>query len=74
MTLGGTSVGAPLVAAIYALKADTVSYGSDPYAHPADLFDVTAGRNGHCGSYLCTAGPGYDGPTGLGTPNGINAF
>ena len=43
---------------------------------PADLFDVTEGSNGNgaCGSYLCAAGPGYDGPTGLGTPNGINAF
>jgi hypothetical protein len=26
-----------------------------------------------CG-YLCTAEPGYDGPTGLGTPNGIGGF
>ena len=26
------------------------------------------------GSYLCTAGTGYDGPTGLGTPNGTGAF
>ena len=25
-------------------------------------------------SYLCTAGPGYDGPTGNGTPKGIGAF
>ena len=24
--------------------------------------------------YLCTAGAGYDGPTGLGTPNGIGGF
>jgi hypothetical protein len=26
-----------------------------------------------CG-YLCTAEPGYDGPTGLGTPNGLGGF
>jgi subtilase family serine protease len=26
-----------------------------------------------CG-YLCTAEPGYEGPTGLGTPNGIGGF
>ena len=25
-------------------------------------------------AYLCTAGTGYDGPTGLGTPNGLAAF
>lgn len=36
---------------------------------------MTSGSNGSCsGSYLCTAGPGYDGPTGLGTPNGTAAF
>jgi hypothetical protein len=26
------------------------------------------------GKSICTAGPGYDGPTGVGTPNGIEAF
>jgi hypothetical protein len=37
--------------------------------------DVTSGANGSCGgSYLCTAMRGYDGPSGLGTPNGIGAF
>jgi hypothetical protein len=25
-------------------------------------------------TYLCTAQAGYDGPTGLGTPNGTGAF
>jgi len=39
------------------------------------LFDVTSGSNGSCGgSYLCTAVNGYDGPTGLGTPNGTGGF
>ena len=39
------------------------------------LYDVTSGTNGNCGgTYLCTAGNGYDGPTGLGTPNGDSAF
>lgn len=28
----------------------------------------------HSVSYLCNAVPGYDGPTGLGTPNGTGAF
>jgi len=27
-----------------------------------------------CGDYMCEAKPGYDGPTGWGTPNGIGAF
>jgi hypothetical protein len=36
---------------------------------------VTIGSNGSGGcSYLCEAGVGYDGPTGLGTPNGVLAF
>ena len=40
-----------------------------------ELHDITSGTNGTCGgSYLCTAGKGYDGPTGWGTPNGVKAF
>ena len=36
---------------------------------------MTSGTNGSCGgTYFCTAGSGYDGPTGLGTPNGTGAF
>jgi len=39
------------------------------------LNDIQSGSNGSCsGSYLCTAVPGYDGPTGLGTPNGTSGF
>ena len=62
---------------MYALagNAATVTAGSFPYSHTASLFDVTSGSNGTCSpSYLCTAGPGYDGPTGLGTPNGTGGF
>ena len=48
-------------------------YGQDPYNHARALFDVTSGSNGSCGgSYLCTGAAGYDGPTGLGTPNGTD--
>jgi hypothetical protein len=36
---------------------------------------VTSGSNGTCAvAYYCTAQTGYDGPTGLGTPNGLGAF
>ena len=53
----------------------TRSNASSLYAGTASLFDVTSGSNGSCGgTYLCTAVPGYDGPTGLGTPNGTGAF
>jgi subtilase family serine protease len=74
---GGTSVGSPIVASIYALAGIPAAAGrpaSYPYAHPSSLFDVTVGSNGACGNVLCNAGPGWDGPTGLGTPNGTTAF
>ncbi|MER7341357.1 putative Ig domain-containing protein [Streptomyces sp. NPDC000075] len=75
---GGTSASAPIIAAVYALAGTPAagSYPSSyPYAHTASLNDVTSGANGSCSSsYLCTAKSGYDGPTGLGTPNGVAAF
>jgi subtilase family serine protease len=77
--VGGTSVSSPLVASVYALagNAASVTYGSYPYSNASSLNDVTSGSNSSSGcspSYLCTAGTGYDGPTGLGTPNGTGAF
>ena len=75
--VGGTSLSSPLIASVYALAGNTgsISYGSYPYGQASSLFDVTSGSNGLCApTYLCTAGPGYDGPTGLGTPNGTSAF
>ena len=45
------------------------------YGHPQGLNDVTSGSNGSCGgTYYCTGKVGYDGPTGLGTPNGTTGF
>lgn len=79
LQVGGTSLSAPLVAAMYALAGDPapntypVTY---PYAYTGDsgLNDVTEGANDSCADITCTAGPGYDGPTGLGTPNGVSAL
>ncbi|HEX4061282.1 MAG TPA: putative Ig domain-containing protein [Streptosporangiaceae bacterium] len=74
---GGTSVASPIIASVYALGGTPGSQdypASYPYAHPTSLFDVTAGSNGSCGAPLCTAGTGWDGPTGLGTPDGTQAF
>ncbi|KJK56409.1 hypothetical protein UK12_22785 [Saccharothrix sp. ST-888] len=74
---GGTSVSAPIIAAVYALAGTpgASTYPSSyPYTHPSSLYDVTVGANGSCGTYLCQARVGYDGPTGLGTPHGIAAF
>jgi subtilase family serine protease len=76
-TVGGTSAGAPIVAGVYALAGNGTSLTSaqSTYSSAASLHDVTSGSNGSCGgSYLCTGGPGYDGPTGNGTPNGLGAF
>jgi subtilase family serine protease len=75
--VGGTSASSPIVAGTYGLAGNggSVNYGSFPYSHISSLFDVTSGSNGSCSpSYLCTSGSGYDGPTGLGTPNGTAAF
>jgi len=76
--VGGTSVSSPLVAGMMGLaNAYTRSFaGADAFYEEAAqngtgvLDDVTSGSNGACGSYLCNAGPGYDGPTGLGSPYG----
>jgi len=73
MVFGGTSASAPIVAGVYALGGGTAP--SSPYNHSSALHDVTSGSNGSCSvAYLCTAGPGFDGPTGLGTPNTAAAF
>ncbi|MBP2705583.1 carboxypeptidase regulatory-like domain-containing protein [Microbispora sp. RL4-1S] len=59
-----------------------------PYLGASALWDVTKGDDASCPaglcpfgttpecapSYLCAAQAGYDGPTGLGTPNGPAAF
>jgi subtilase family serine protease len=75
IVVGGTSESSPIIASVYALAGDKVHYGSRVYKNPDELYDITSGSNGSCGgSYLCTAGKGFDGPTGLGTPNGIGDF
>jgi subtilase family serine protease len=77
--VAGTSVSSPIIASVYALagNAKSVVAGSYPYAHTSKFNDVTVGSNftpsSVCG-YLCTAEPGYDGPTGWGTPNGTGGF
>jgi subtilase family serine protease len=78
--LGGTSVAAPLIAGMWAhaVAAPASEPAATLYVNAiADASvwnDVTVGSNGDCGSYLCTAAPGFDGPTGLGTPNGLAGF
>jgi subtilase family serine protease len=75
LVFGGTSVAAPLIGGVYGVNGGSVNYGSNPYGDTADLNDVTSGSNGSCGgTYFCTAGTGYDGPTGLGTPKNATPF
>jgi hypothetical protein len=82
--VGGTSVASPLVAGIEAhASAHERSLGAEAfYEDPQSLFDVTQGFNwdafdasgtSECApnEYLCNAEVGYDGPTGLGTPDGV---
>jgi subtilase family serine protease len=76
--LGGTSLASPLVAGVYALAGNAASVAfpaSLPYGHPTAMHDVTEGAStGGCSTTACKAHTGYDGPTGLGTPNGIGGF
>jgi subtilase family serine protease len=79
LVFGGTSASSPIIASVYALSGNTGSStqlaNAIPYGHASSLFDVTSGSNGHCRvKQLCTARTGWDGPTGLGTPNGTGAF
>ena len=85
---GGTSVSAQIIGAAYALAAGNGSVAPSPSSLYPDqgtgsgptpgLVPVSSGANGSCATYLCNAGAslpsGYNGPTGLGTPNGITAF
>jgi carboxypeptidase family protein len=78
--VGGTSLATPLIASMYAL-AGTPAANSYPVTYPyqdqnqsGDLFDITTGSNGSCGNALCQAGAGWDGPAGLGTPDGVKAL
>ena len=71
--VGGTSAASPLTAAIYAVTRNGNRTAQFAYQNPTAYFDVTTGNNGNftdCGAKLCDAGSGWDGPTGVGTPNG----
>ncbi|WP_255949886.1 S53 family peptidase [Streptomyces odontomachi] len=76
LVFGGTSVSAPIIASVYGLAGNTGSIDNNyPYTHASALWDVTTGSNGSCPTtQWCNARTGWDGPTGLGTPNGVGAF
>jgi Subtilase family len=82
---GGTSVSTPLIAGVFG-RAGNGRNGNGPqnlWAHRGHLYVQTVGSNlykpisGNCASnvrYICYAAKNYNGPTGLGTPNGLAAF
>jgi subtilase family serine protease len=108
VTVGGTSLAAPIIAGVFALAggAQGVPYPAlTLYGHLGRAYDVTVGGSGWCsgpgaagcsdpntqgygvvdcaytsdgtpsvGNRACDALAGYDGPTGVGTPNGLTAF
>jgi hypothetical protein len=77
----GTSAAAPIVAGVEGLSpAEARKEGPELFwklGSKGKLFDITEGSNYYsaeyssCGSYLCEAKVGYDGPTGNGTPDGV---
>ncbi|MGH3630705.1 MAG: S53 family peptidase [Sciscionella sp.] len=83
---GGTSASSPFIAGLYA-RGNNLGGVEGPntlYAASTSAFnDVTSGNNeqhDYCANYrgvdssVCNAGGGWDGPTGLGSPNGLVAF
>lgn len=87
VVVGGTSEASPLIAAYYALLGSAAQespplLASAPqgpswaYANASLLNDPSSGSNGSCVasmSFICSAGPGYDGPTGAGSISGAVA-
>jgi subtilase family serine protease len=86
VTVAGTSIATPLIAATYALAGNaSAQHGGEKIwtltteERKKALHAISEGSNGSCGgSYLCEAGTrqygAYSGPAGWGTPNGIGAF
>ncbi len=73
---GGTSESSPLIAAYYALMGAQSSATAPPqwdYVNAASMNDPATGSTGSCGTYICNAGVGYDGPTGVGSISGAVA-
>ncbi|HEX7844043.1 MAG TPA: S53 family peptidase [Kofleriaceae bacterium] len=72
LVVGGTSASSPFVAGVFARYGISGAShdASFAYAHTTEFFDITSGSNGRCRTALCRAATGWDGPTGIGSPNG----
>lgn len=78
--VGGTSLSSPIIASIFALAGgipSSTTASSIPYTlyTSSNSHDITSG-NDCTGSITvhCTAGTGFDTPSGMGSPNGITGF
>ena len=85
LVFGGTSVASPIVASVFALAgyhSSSSAAAQGLYTNETSLTKITSGSNSSgCTNYLCNAAdslktqdPGYNGPTGNGTPNGLNGL
>lgn len=75
LKVSGTSASSPFVAGLIGHAGEAGMKPDRLYSRPDAFNDITNGRNGLCqGNYICTAVPGYDGPTGWGTPRGLAPF
>jgi hypothetical protein len=73
LLMGGTSLASPLIAAYYAITGLSATTPQWAYASSAVLNDPASGSSGSCAQnilYICNAGVGYDGPTGVGSISG----
>jgi MYXO-CTERM domain-containing protein len=74
----GTSAASPMVAGIFTRLGLTDAVSGNlgwVYDNITAFNDITSGTNDvedTCTSVMCKAGKGWDGPTGVGTPNGPN--
>lgn len=78
LKMGGTSLSAPIIAGVFALGGVPINGTANSLVYTlgtsSNLHDITSGSNGSCGTALCNAALGFDGPTGMGTPLGVKAF
>jgi subtilase family serine protease len=73
LVMGGTSESAPLIAAYYAITGADGATPQWAYQHSSLLNASVGGSNGACQTqilYICLAGQGYNGPTGVGSISG----
>lgn len=79
--IGGTSLSAPIIAGALGLAGGGGGFAAKRLyerarTNPGAFRDIRVGSNSPTcrGAAICSARAGFDGPTGLGTPNGLGAF